>query len=66
MRKLIWKSKLESAGLYIDSMDELIKINLNGRQIRNMVRLGKIIFDDKINEQKFIDLIHNSVPKSEK
>ena len=66
VRKLIWKSKLESAGLYIDSMDELIKINLNGRQIRNMVRLGKIIFDDKINEQKFIDLIHNSVPKSEK
>ena len=66
VRKLIWQSKLENAGLYINSMDELIKINLNGRQIRNMIRLGKIIFDDKINEQKFINLIHNSVPKSEK
>lgn len=66
VRKLIWESKLENAGMYINSMDELFKINLNGRQIRNMVRLGKIIFDEKIDEKKFIDLIHNSVPKSEK
>jgi len=65
VRKLIWNSKLESAGMYINSMDELIKLELNGRQIRNMVRLAKIIFEDNIEEQKFIDLIHNSVPKLE-
>lgn len=66
VRKLIWKSKLESAGLHIKTMNELVKINLNGRQIRNMVRLGKIIFDDKIKEQEFISLIDKSVPKTEK
>jgi hypothetical protein len=66
VRKLIWKSKFESADLKINTMNELIKANLNGRQIRNMVRLGKIIFNDKIDEQEFIDLINKSVPKVEK
>jgi hypothetical protein len=63
-RKKIWELKLEDAGLSINSMDRLIKLNMNGRQIRNMVRLGKIIYIDKINQDEFIKLIKISLPGS--
>lgn len=61
VRALIWESKLKDADLQIDSMENLIKIDLNGRQIRSMVRLGKIVFREKIKEKEFIELISNSV-----
>ena len=58
----MWTAKLLEAELKIDSMDNLVKLDLNGRQIRNMVRLGKIIFTEHINEDKYIDLIRKTVP----
>ncbi len=61
-RRKIWQSKISDANLQIDSIDNLANVNLNGRQIRNMIRLGKIIFNDKINEDKYIELIKKSVP----
>jgi len=61
-RKAIWVSKLKEAGMTIDSTDKLAELELNGRQIRNMVRLGGIMFDKKIKEVEFIELIKKSVP----
>ena len=61
-RRKVWTAKLLEAELKIDSMDNLVKLDLNGRQIRNMVRLGKIIFTEHINEDKYIDLIRKTVP----
>jgi hypothetical protein len=61
-RRKVWTAKLLEADLQIDSMDNLVKLDLNGRQIRNMVRLGKIIFTEHINEDKYIDLIRKTVP----
>lgn len=60
-RNLIWKSKLNDAGIKINSTNQLMKENLNGRQIRNMVRLSKIVFGDKTTENELIELIHNSI-----
>jgi hypothetical protein len=61
-RKKIWLSKLQDAAIKIDSVEKLSDLNINGRQIRNMVRLGKIIFDNKIEEKKYIDLIKDTLP----
>ncbi len=61
VRKLIWSSKLKDADLQINSIEKLIQLDLNGRQIRSMVRLGKIVFGDKADEKAFIDLIKKSI-----
>lgn len=61
-RRKIWQSKLDDAKLRIDSIDKLAQLNLNGREIRNMVRLGKIMFTDQIQEDEYIALIKNTVP----
>jgi len=61
-RHTIWTAKLKEAGMTIDSIEKLSKLNLNGRQIRNMVRLGKIIFDTTINEAEYINLIKRTIP----
>lgn len=61
-RHAIWASKLKEAGIKIDSLNKLAELDLNGRQIRNMVRLGGIMFDKKIKETEFIKLIKKSVP----
>ncbi len=61
IRSLIWKSKLSDAGIKIDSMNLLVKENLNGRQIRNMVRLAKIVLGNEIKELELISLMHDSL-----
>lgn len=61
-RRRIWELKLKEADLSIDSLDKLVGLNMNGRQIRNMIRLGKIIFQDKIIEDEYISLIKSSLP----
>lgn len=44
-RTVIWKTMLESAGLTLSegSLDELAQTDINGRQIRNLTRLAKIL-----------------------
>jgi len=61
-RGTIWNTKLKEAGMTIDSVEKLSQLNLNGRQIRNMIRLGKIIFDTTINETEYINLIKRTTP----
>jgi hypothetical protein len=64
-RRKVWTSKLQDAKLKIDSLENLIQLNLNGRQIRNMIRLGKIIFTENIVEAEYIELIKKTVPDFE-
>lgn len=48
-REIIWKSMLKAAGLVVSidaPWDEVAKMPLNGRQIRNQVRLLKLMFSD--------------------
>ena len=69
VRKMIWKEKLNSASIKVsDGIDKLSKIELNGREIRNAVRLIKIILDKNTTQTKIIDLMEstrfNEVSKS--
>jgi len=58
----IWKSKFADASFSItDGYDELVKLELNGRQIRNMVRLAKIIFGNKASQNQMKDMIQSSI-----
>lgn len=53
----IWKSKLDDAGLTIDSLEMLPGLNLNGRQIKNTIRVAKVVFGNLLNEKELVDLI---------
>ena len=60
-REKIWNEKLNSAGIKcIDGLDSLSEIEINGREIRNMVRLAKIVLDDNTNQNEIINLIKES------
>ena len=47
-RQTIWQSMFEAAGLELvdGSIEELAKIEMNGRQIRNLTRLTKILYPE--------------------
>src|SRR5207253_1312786 len=47
-RSKIWSSMFDVAGLRLEglSFDELGKLDINGRLIRNLTRLAKILFPD--------------------
>lgn len=61
VRRLVWHSKLKDAGMQIDATDQLIQEKLNGRQIRNMVRLAKIVLGTEIKEEELIGLVRESL-----
>ena len=57
-RELIWTEKFKSAGIQISGdINELVKIDINGREIRNVVRLTKIILGKKVSQEQIIELI---------
>jgi len=57
VREKIWNEKLTSAGIKINgNIDKLAKIDLNGREIRNTVRLVKIVLGSKTTQEKIIEL----------
>ncbi len=47
-RAAIWRTMLESAGLLLveGSVEELAQTDLNGRQIRNLTRLARILYPE--------------------
>ena len=52
----IWNEKLTSAGIEIsDEVNKLAALALNGREIRNVVRLIKIVLGNNITQNKVID-----------
>ncbi len=55
----IWKSKLDDAGLTIDSLNLLPKMNLNGRQIKNAIRISKIIHGTELKEIEVKELLED-------
>jgi hypothetical protein len=55
----IWKSKLDDAGLTIDSLNLLPKMNLNGRQIKNAIRISKIIYGTELKEIEVKELLED-------
>jgi hypothetical protein len=62
-RKEIWKDKLENENIVLeDGYSELSKIELNGRQIRNIVRLAKIVLPKTTNQKDMINIIHLTNP----
>ncbi len=61
-RELIWNEKLKNAKIEVaDGLNKISKIEINGREIRNMVRLAKIVLDNKTSQDKVINLINTSL-----
>lgn len=58
-QKQIWESKLKDAELTIDSLNLLPKMELNGRKIKNAIRLSKIVYGNHLEEKKVKVLIEN-------
>lgn len=57
----LWKSKLKDADIVVDSLKLLPKLELNGRQIKNAIRVGKVVFGNNIKEKELQELIENYV-----
>lgn len=60
-RKKIWEEKLKRANIRVNgTLSKVHEIKLNGREIRNMTRLAKIVYPTEINQKELIDLIEMS------
>jgi SpoVK/Ycf46/Vps4 family AAA+-type ATPase len=53
----VWRSKLIDANATIDSINNLPKLNLNGRQIKNTIRVAKVVYGNQLIEADVINLI---------
>jgi hypothetical protein len=53
----VWKSKLQDAQVTIDSLQVLPKLDLNGRQIKNTIRVAKVVYGNRFNEKDLAHLI---------
>lgn len=53
----VWKSKLIDANVSIDSTEKLSKLNLNGRQIKNTIRVAKVMYGNRFKEAEVINLL---------
>jgi SpoVK/Ycf46/Vps4 family AAA+-type ATPase len=63
-REKVWKEKLSRVSINLtDGFNEISKLNLNGREIRNTVRLAKIILPSRTNQKDLINLIEATNPK---
>lgn len=56
-REKVWKQNLNAAGLIINSLSKLALIEMNGREIRNYVKLSSMLFEKEVNELEIIELI---------
>jgi hypothetical protein len=62
-RQKIWEEKLTAAGILLTGdIEALSKIQLNGRDIRNIVRLAKIIFPEPLlDAHEIITLVNRTI-----
>ncbi len=60
-RRELWQSKLEDAEIKIDALKILPKIELNGRQIKNAIRVAKVVFGNQVKENELNNLILNYI-----
>ncbi len=57
-REKIWEDKCEKANINIqDGFSEVSKIELNGREIRNLVRLAKVIYPNGAKQEDLVEMI---------
>jgi len=60
-RKKIWIDKIKNADITIeDGFDKLSALEIDGRQIRNIVRLIDVILPKKTNQQSVLDMIETT------
>lgn len=67
-RRKVWMTMLEIAGLSVESVDatRLATLSLNGRQIRNVVRLAKVVYSEaELTTDSIISLVQTAVPNFE-
>ncbi len=57
----IWKSKLNDAQITIDSLNKLPLLELNGRQIKNAIRVAKVLYGNKLKENEIANLIEKYI-----
>lgn len=57
----VWKSKLEDAQVSIDSTQILSSLNLNGRQIKNTIRVAKVLYGNNFKENEVVNLIQKYI-----
>ena len=57
----VWKSKLMDAQITIDSLQTLPKLELNGRQIKNTIRVAKVVYGNQLNENEVVHLIEKYI-----
>lgn len=66
-REIVWKDKLEKANIkLVNGYSKLAKLNFNGREIRNIARLAKIILPENNSEDELIKMIETTYSNSEK
>ena len=58
-QKLIWQNKLIDANVKIDSLNLLPKMKLDGRRIKNALRLSKIVYGNNLKEKEVKILLEN-------
>lgn len=57
----VWKSKLKDAQVSIDSTQILSSLNLNGRQIKNTIRVAKVLYGNNFKENEVVNLIEKYI-----
>lgn len=56
-REKIWQQNLNASGLQIKSLSKLAAIEMNGREIRNYVKLASMLLENEVKEAEIIELI---------
>lgn len=56
-REKVWKQNLNATGLEIKTLSKLAEIEMNGREIRNYVKLASMLFENEVKENEIIELI---------
>jgi hypothetical protein len=56
-REKVWKQNLNATGLEIKTFSKLAAIEMNGREIRNYVKLASMLFENEVKENEIIELI---------
>jgi SpoVK/Ycf46/Vps4 family AAA+-type ATPase len=57
----IWNSKLIDAQVAIDSLQILPNLMLNGRQIKNTIRVAKVVYGNQLKEKEVARLIEKYI-----
>lgn len=57
----IWESKLDDAKVEIDSLQVLPTLMLNGRQIKNAIRVARVLYGNALKESQVTQLVEKYI-----